>query len=117
MALVDLIEQLQAARRSDAKLDEALAIVAGYRRVVQGENVKWIAPGTVTPIGLPAFTKAIDAAYKLARLLAPDEEVGGCSWEPGKGNAKIGDGPYCHAANPAIAICIAALTHQLNLEG
>jgi hypothetical protein len=99
------------------KLDEALAIVAGYKRVVgQDQIVKWIAPGTTNAAGLPTFTKTMDAAYKLTRILAPNEEVGGCSWEPGSGTAKLGDGPFCIAANPALAICLTGLVQKLETE-
>lgn len=116
MALVNLIEELEAAKRSNAKLDEALAIVAGYKRTVdEHQRVKWTGPGETSPSSLPAFTKNIDSAVKFTKLLGP-ADVAGCSWEPGKAAARIGDGPLVTAANPAMALCVAALTQKLSGE-
>lgn len=117
MALLDLIEDLKKATRSDSKLDEALAIVAGYKRVAEAnQSVKWIAPGEKSATGLPAFTKNIDAACKFIRILSPATDLWGCSWEPDSGTAKVGDGPFCIAANPAIALCISALAQKVQTE-
>ncbi|QFI69663.1 hypothetical protein EKH55_4789 [Sinorhizobium alkalisoli] len=35
----------------------------------------------------------------------------------GKGTAIINDGPYYHAATPALALCIAALAEKISADG
>ncbi|MBD9496902.1 hypothetical protein IB271_23490 [Ensifer sp. ENS01] len=72
------------------------------------ERLLWLVPSNNDEGIIPRYTLNIHDAYSLAQELSPDN-VGGCSWIPGKGTAIINDGPYCEAASPPIALCIAAL--------
>lgn len=117
MNVQDLIESLQNAKGPDRRLDVAIALLVGYQRVevLDGEGEQrtrllFLAPSTNDPAKVPDYTRSIDAAYRLAQTLAPSHS-GGCSWEDGMGSARISDGPYCQAANPAIALCVATLSN------
>lgn len=126
MALPDLIIELENATGPDRKLDTAIALFAGYKRKVEHvtetpgkepvRRVLWVMPGGGDATRVPYYTSSIDIAFELAQTIAPFN-AGGCSWVEGRGHAKINDGQYCHAATPAIALCIAALKEKLSQEG
>lgn len=103
MEIAELIVALQSAKAPDRRLDVEIATILGYRKPAD----KWLKPdGSIGKVY--AYTRVIDNAMEMADFAAP-EHVGGCSWEKSKGAAKINDGPYAYAANPAIALCVAAL--------
>lgn len=118
MAVIDVIRDLEEAQEPSRKLDVALAMLIGYKRKVenvrdpnsgeQTRRVLWLHPGGQDPGRVPRYTAVIDDACAFAQMVAPDL-AGGVSWDSRGGYAKIGDGPYCSAASPAIALCIAAL--------
>ncbi|MDE3814292.1 hypothetical protein I7I49_29395 [Sinorhizobium meliloti] len=126
MALPDLILELENAAVPDRRLDTAIALVVGYKRKVEHvtqtpgkEPVRqtlWIMPGGGEQPRVPYYTSSIDAAYELAQTIAPNN-AGGCSYDGGRGRAKINDGQYCHAATPALALCVAALKEKMFQEG
>ncbi len=101
MAIADLIRDLEIAREPDRSLDLSIAFIARYKR----ENEV----GTSEAANVPFYTSSTDAALKLVEQLAP-QTSGGVSWQPnGSATAVVNEGPYVHAVNPAIALCIAAL--------
>ncbi|MDX0498674.1 hypothetical protein CN074_21580 [Sinorhizobium medicae] len=113
-----LIARLESAEMGERAMDAAIGRLLGWRKKVEyvkrsddGAAVKrtlWVVPaGNETGI-VPQFTTSIDAAMLLVNEMAADG-AGGVSWANGKGTAIIGDGPYCVAATPALALCIAAL--------
>lgn len=126
MALPDLILELENAAGPDRRLDTAIALLVGYRRKVEHiteahgkepvRQVLWVVPGGGDTAKVPYYTSSLDTAYELTQLVAPLNE-GGCSWVGGTGHAKINDGPHCHAATPALALCVAALKEKLSKEG
>lgn len=116
----NLIAELEAATRSDRRLDEKLAAAAGWTQlseIVPGADGKrerrlmWFYPGEQTP-RLPKFTESIDAALEFVGIIAPGP-TGGFTWGgPNRfkrGKAQLNDGQQVQAATPAIALCIAAL--------
>ncbi|MGH0218247.1 hypothetical protein NKY66_30820 [Sinorhizobium meliloti] len=105
MALQDLIDDLQNATGPDRKLDAAIAKIVAIAQ--RSEVVTAMPPSD--PSKVPHYTRLLDHAYALAQAISPSN-MGGCSWEEGKGTAKLNDGPYIQAATPALALCIAALT-------
>lgn len=119
MAIADLIQELENLKEASRELDAKIALLVGWQRKVEytqenGEalrNVIWFLRGERAS-RLPRFTLTIDSALELVDLIAP-RSTGGVSWVNGtdgpSGTAVINDGPYCHAATPAIALCIAAL--------
>lgn len=119
MAISNVIADLKETKEPSRKLDVALAMLIGYKRKVEnvrdpnsGEQTKrvlWLHPGGQDPGRVPRYTALIDDAYSFAQTVAPGL-AGGVSWDDSGGHARIGDGPYCSAASPAIALCIAALT-------
>ncbi|MDW9371004.1 hypothetical protein CN059_27225 [Sinorhizobium medicae] len=118
MAVFDLIKDLESAEGPSRELDAALAILLGYKRKVEqvmdpesGEQTRrsfYIHPGGQDPSRVPQFTASLEDAHLLARTVAPGV-AGGVSWDESGGHAKVGDGPVCAAATPAIALCIATL--------
>ncbi|PLU09779.1 hypothetical protein CN059_31915 [Sinorhizobium medicae] len=118
MDIADLIRELEQAPGPSRDLDVALAIFLGYRRHVEqaidpksGEQTRrsfWVHPGGKDPSRVPAFTASLDDAYLLAQTVAPGVS-GGASWDGACGTARVGDSPYCFAANPPMALCIAVL--------
>lgn len=121
MAIVDLIKDLEEAKEPSRALDLALAILLGYKRKVenvrdpnsgeQTRRVLWLLPGGQDPGRVPLYTASLEDAHSFAQTTAPGN-AGGVSWDDSGGYAKLGDGPYCSGANPAIALCIAALRIQ-----
>jgi hypothetical protein len=115
----DLIQELSAAFAGNRKLDAAIANAIGWRRKVEqvkkGDDgavirrVMWVIPSTNDAVKAPFFTSSLDAAFDLAREIAPDHEIG-VSWAAGVYTAVVGNGGYFHAATPALALCAAALS-------
>ncbi|MGK9055018.1 hypothetical protein KXS03_25955 [Neorhizobium petrolearium] len=83
-------------------------MVQDFKTGVKTETTLWIVPTGNDPGRIPRYTTDIQSAYDLTQTIAPSN-VGGCSWEDGRGKAQIDDGPVVHAANPHLALCIAAL--------
>lgn len=122
MKAQDLIDQLQRLEGPSRRLDGELAQVVGWTKKTENvidpktretrQQVVWFSPTTNEKGTIPRFTLNIQDAFNFAMEIEPGQ-VGGCSWEPGKGNARINEGPYCQAFSPAVAICIAAMTALL----
>ncbi|MBP1857583.1 hypothetical protein [Rhizobium herbae] len=112
-----LVKRLAALSRHDRVLDEEIGKLIGYTKRFkvdidpatgeQRHTVVWDAPNG-GEVRMPHFTRLIDDAHLLAETLFPDS-IGGASWDDAGGAARIDDGRYVTAANPAIAICIAVL--------
>lgn len=125
MAIENLITDLEQAKGPDKNLDASIALTMGYRRRVEkiqtsptGEPVRrvlWIVPSGDEVLDVPPYTASLDCARELAEQISP-QNVGGFSWEPGKGKAKLDEGPHCKAATPEIALCIAALKAMVARE-
>lgn len=120
MSNVDLVSELEAATQPSRKLDEKIAVVAGWTRIseiVPGTDggrerrLLWFFPGEQSP-RLPKFTESIDAALEFVGIVAPGP-VGGFTWGGlnrfKRGKAQLNDEGPVVAANPATALCIAAL--------
>jgi hypothetical protein len=114
---MDLIEKLRALKQPDRRVDIEIAMLAGYRREIDEKErrVLWFDAKGADPVRIPPYTSSIDHAREFAQLIVPGY-VGGYSWEPGMGSARINDGPYIEAVSPEIALCIAALQANLNRE-
>ncbi|MFK4770531.1 hypothetical protein [Rhizobium sp. ZW T2_16] len=109
MDIEELILQLKDEKWPSRKLDTDIAAFFGFKRASSAQYPKfsWHHPnGTTNP--LPKFTYSMQDAYELLLLAAPGC-VGACSWEEGQATARVENGPFCMAATPAMAICIAAL--------
>ncbi|PJR11333.1 hypothetical protein [Sinorhizobium meliloti] len=101
MAIADLIRDLELATGPDRSLDLSIAFIVRYKRE---DDV-----GTTGGSNVPPYTSSVDAALQLLHKMAPNSS-GGVSWQAdGSGTATANDGVYSHAANPAIALCLAAL--------
>lgn len=118
MALIDLINELQQATGPSRRLDLGIAVAVGYRRTetdriaTEGETVPrnlWLVPNGKAVDRVPNFTESIHQANLLAEEFSKTVAI---SWEPGTATAKVGDGPYCQAATPALALCIAILKRR-----
>lgn len=122
MTLQELIERLENASKPELAFDGEIATLLGWRRKVeyvksdsQGEDVKrafWVVPSGDNPGTVPLFTTSLDAAIELMNTIAPSDQWGVSDGEGG-GAATIDSGPYCLAATPAMALCIAALKTNL----
>jgi hypothetical protein len=116
-----LIDELKKTKANNRKLDEAIALIAGYKRVV-GEitgtdgssepDISWLQPKKTAAGPLPKFTHSIDMARRFVEIVSP-KAVAGCSWEHGAGSAQINTGPRIEAYTPAIALCIAGVELKL----
>lgn len=104
-----LIARLRDLKASDRDIDYDIAQLMGWRQVKLSSNVVWLVPNSDETAKVPRFTKFLHDAYNLAIEVAPDH-VGGASWEPNGGSARINDEPYMQACSPSVALCIAALT-------
>lgn len=113
----ELIRRLAALSRPDRGLDDEIGQLIGYTRSLKVDSDP--AAGKQAGMALwksangdegrmPYFTTLIHDAHLLVQTLLPNS-IGGASWDETGGAARIADGPYVAAANPAIAICIAAL--------
>jgi hypothetical protein len=112
----ELIKALETAPKANRKLDEAIAIIAGYTRVYervpssngqQDSRVLWVPPGRSKGVSLPGFTNSIDIARQFAEIIRP-KRLAACSWHENGAKAQIDDGQICVAATPALALCLAA---------
>lgn len=121
MNVQDLIERLSAATGPDRALDGQIAVALGFRKKTeqftdesgQAKNrTIWLVPTGDDIARIPHYTASLEAAFILANTVSPDQ-TGGVSWVSGKGTAVINDGPYCEAATPPLALCIAALREKL----
>lgn len=99
MEVEAIIEELSALtgpnRRVDKMLFDFVAGLEGGRNLTDVQNI-------------PHFTTGLNVAYNLAEMISP-HSVGGVSWNRRGSRAQVGDLPICDGANPAIALCIAAL--------
>ncbi|MBP1842021.1 GH18 family chitinase [Rhizobium petrolearium] len=118
MRASEIVAKLLATDGPDRQIDLAIALYLGFERKAEpdsasanGRRVTWTDPAGQLVMGVPFYTKSLDQAYELAQILNPGN-VGGCSWEPDKGSARIDNGHYWQAVSPAIALCIAALENQ-----
>lgn len=119
MNIGELILSLHRSTGPDRSLDEKIAILMGYVRQVGSwngkERVVWLEPDGNREARIPAYTRSTEHAYDLAERVFPGHR-GGCSWEPDMGSARVNEGPFVEAANPAIALCIAVLLAKRDLE-
>lgn len=119
MSVESLIAKLRSMKGPDRNVELEIAELLGWRRKIEpfidtktGERKQrtlWLVPTSNDTANVPFYTSNLFDAYRLAQDLFPGH-VGGCSWEPGMGSARIGAAPICQAASPMIALCIAALT-------
>lgn len=113
MKLKELVDALAGATEPDRALDSQLALIAGYKKKAREDGgTYWVDASDNGPSNVPRFTNNIDAALDLVGIVAPDVAFG-VSWEPGDAHARIGERPYCRGANPAIALCLAAMSYRL----
>ncbi|OBZ93157.1 hypothetical protein ADU59_23950 [Pararhizobium polonicum] len=120
----ELIHRLGTLSKPDRTLDGELGKLIGYTRRFkvdidpatgeQRHTPVWDAPNG-GEARMPQFTKLIHDAHLLAQALFPDS-IGGASWDEVGGAARIDAGRYVTAANPAIAICIAALEQMDDID-
>lgn len=113
-----IIERLANLPSPDRSTDKEIALLTGWKRItrpisgtaatVAEVRTIWISPSGQETLSLPHFTSSIHDAYLLARYLVPSH-VGGCSWEDGKGSARLNGGPFFTASGPAIALCMATI--------
>lgn len=122
MDLQTLVKELENSPKANRQLDEEIAILAGYKRVIEevknpdgskSQRTLWVAPGSPKAVPLPGFTNSIDIARQFVEVIMPNA-IAACSWEPGLGNARIKDGPYCQAASPSLALCIAGVRFKID---
>lgn len=114
MDIYEVIRSIEASEGPHRKLDQGLALLVGYRLEIVNDadgiaHKVWYEPGSATVVRLPAFTSTVDHALKFAKMIDADEFVGGVAWGPEGFKAQIEGGPQCHAATPALAVCLAAL--------
>ncbi|MGK9264588.1 hypothetical protein KXS15_27140 [Sinorhizobium meliloti] len=118
MAVSDLIHELQSTKKPSRETDAKIALLFGWQRQVatsegatKSRKVSWIHPVSGEN-RLPAFTFSVDAALELLDLVARKSH-GGVSWVVNEAGVtctvKVDEGPYYHAATPALSICVAAL--------
>lgn len=114
MAIPDLIEDLEALKGPDRKLDVSIALATGYRRNIDESTgqrqVTWhhVSDKESVVSKIPKFTEFIGAAYDLVKLVCPHAD-GGVAWTREGGTATLDGAGICVGANPAIALCIAVL--------
>lgn len=105
-----LINRLRRATQPDRELDLAIAKTVNWAEIAP--NVVDISAGRPQ---LPQFTNYLDDALKLARAIDPGH-VGAVAWDAGQFVANMEDQEPSTGANPAICLCISALTAKLRLE-
>jgi hypothetical protein len=119
MNISDLIEQLERAPEGLRELDMEVAKILGWRRssqAVTDERTKatkieaiWINPASSQPGRVPRYTTNIQSAFEFVQQLTPTS-VGAVKWDNGHGSAWIDmTAAPVFAANPALALCAAAL--------
>jgi hypothetical protein len=118
MPIADLILAIQHATGPVRALDNEIALAIGYKKkttrikAANGHDVRkivWLNPAnSAEKPRAPHFTGSLDAAQLLALTLVP-----GCAaaftWGGEFSTARIDDGPRFSAANPMLALCVAAL--------
>lgn len=115
----ELIHRLNALSVPDRNLDSEIGQLMGFTRQLKTEkdgdksnrSTVWVNKAGVEE-RMPSFTKVVDDAYLFATTIVPDG-IGGASWDETGGSARLANGPYVTAANPAIAVCIATLQHMV----
>jgi hypothetical protein len=122
MDIQDIIAALQKIEGPSRSLDGEIAQLVGWKKKVETfkdprtaetrERLLWLVPSNHDAGIIPRYTSNLQAAYKLACDLAPNN-VGGFSWDNGSGAARINGGPYFQAISPPVALCIAALSAKL----
>ncbi len=125
MYLKEIIKKLRVLEEPDRNLDMQIALEMGYQQREEdiqspnGEMQKrrlWLIPTGESADRVPYYTSSLEHAFRLAQLIAP-EEVGVVASVNGKGKAQLeGDDPY-DGANPAIALCLAALKRRIVTKG
>lgn len=122
----DLIQELQEATEGTRKLDAAIALLVGWKRQVDttridrktGQPVKrsiWIVPSSNDVGKVPFFTTSLDAAYELAREVAPEDAIG-VSFVAGVFTATVGSSGYVHGSTSALALCAAIVAVKTRSE-
>ncbi|MFK3967362.1 hypothetical protein ACI2KT_27580 [Ensifer adhaerens] len=106
----ELLTRLQGATQPDSDLD--LEIANAINWFERANKVIDIAGGRPQ---VPQFTNYLDHALKLARVIEPNH-VGAFIWDNGIYEAALDYNQPCGGANPAIALCIAALKAKLSQE-
>lgn len=120
MSNASLIAELETATKPNRRLDEKLAVAAGWTQLseigpgtdgTRERRLLWFYPGEQTP-RLPKFTESIDAALEFVGIVAPGQS-GGFTWDESsrfrRARAQLDDREPVSGANAAIALCIAAL--------
>nr|WP_250811704.1 hypothetical protein [Neorhizobium tomejilense] len=116
-----IIEDLGNATGPDRKLDGDIAQTLGFQKKIEEitdasgqtrKRVLWLIPTGEAASGIPRYTGDIADACALALQEFPDH-VGGASWEPGRGSARIDNGPFFQAATAPLALCMAILHKKL----
>lgn len=117
-AITLLAKKLKEATGPDAELDKAMAKMLGWKLTEESyadsegqakQRVFWLVPSgndTGTP---PKCTTHVNDAYKLMLLLAPHLPAACVCHADGTAQVRVEDGDTYSGANPAIAICLAAL--------
>lgn len=118
MNIVDVIRNLNSASKGARVLDCQIAQLLGWTRQTKpfvdeatGETKvkeQWFFGDSKDPGRVPSYTSSLGHAVQLAERLCPGARLG-CSWEEGKGGARIDNDRYIQAATPQLALCIAAL--------
>jgi hypothetical protein len=124
MSIAKLIEDLEHADEPSRQLDLEICFAVGYKRQVEyeengGEPVRRIyltLPSGNKASRTPCFTSSLTDAFELVQTILPGS-VGGVVWKGNWGRAQINDGEYCEAANPPMALCLAALKAKLYEQG
>ena len=118
MTLQDTIDKLYALEEPNRELEIEIAQLVGWKRRAETflddkgnvrERILYLVPNEEKEGKVPRYTLYLHDAYALAHMIAPDN-IGGASWEKGRGSARVNDGPYIQASSAAIALTIAALT-------
>lgn len=109
-----VIHQLGVITGPARNIDGRLALLVGFRKVQRAGNVFWVYSDD-QETRVPAYTADLDAAFHFAQVILPDN-VGAFAFDNNTYRAQFWDGPVCYGANPAIAICRAALSRRRQME-
>ena len=109
-----LIHFLRAADGSVAKLNNEIALLAGYKRVLNPDQTSrkkalWYDINGAEVTRMPDFTGSIDDARGLMNIMFPGHAAA-ISENGSECLAVINDGPAAQGANLPLAMCIATLT-------
>lgn len=91
----------------DRSADKTIAEIIGMKEKVVNGTPYW-ALGDRLFHRVPAFTSSIDAAL-IAVEASGAIESGGVTFGLTPATAVLNDGEHCRGANPALALCVAAL--------